>query len=41
LAAVGNKVEELHRDQIGPLKLDADMPAGEFRELTEEEVAYF
>jgi len=22
LAAVGNKVEELHRDQIGPLSLD-------------------
>ncbi|MBU1297126.1 MAG: pseudouridine synthase [Gammaproteobacteria bacterium] len=41
LAAVGNKVEELHRDQIGPLSLDADIPAGEFRALTEDEVLYF
>lgn len=41
LAAVGNKVEELHRDQIGPLELDADLAIGEFRALTDEEVAYF
>ncbi|MDE8602540.1 pseudouridine synthase [Marinomonas sp. RSW2] len=41
LAAVGNKVEELHRDQIGPLSLDVDLQAGEFRALTAEEVAYF
>jgi 16S rRNA pseudouridine516 synthase len=41
LAAVGNKVELLHRDQIGQLKLDADIQAGEFRELTAAEVAYF
>ncbi|MBJ7539689.1 pseudouridine synthase [Marinomonas transparens] len=41
LAAVGNKVETLHRDQIGPLSLDGELAAGEFRELTEEEVAYF
>lgn len=41
LAAVGNKVEELHRDQIGALSLDTDLGIGEFRALTEEEVAYF
>lgn len=41
LAAVGNKVELLHRDQIGPLSLDEDIQAGECRELTAEEVAYF
>ncbi|NLQ17835.1 pseudouridine synthase [Marinomonas sp. M1K-6] len=41
LAAVGNKVEELHRDQIGPLSLDADIAPGEFRALTEDEVLYF
>lgn len=41
LAAVGNKVEELHRDHIGPLELDADLAIGEFRALTDIEVAYF
>ncbi|MBR7888378.1 pseudouridine synthase [Marinomonas sp. A79] len=41
LAAVGNKVEELHRDQIGPLELDAELAVGEFRALTDAEVAYF
>jgi 16S rRNA pseudouridine516 synthase len=41
LAAVGNKVDLLHRDQIGPLTLDADIQAGEYRQLTETEVAYF
>ncbi|MCB5160766.1 pseudouridine synthase [Marinomonas algarum] len=41
LAAVGNKVEELHRDQIGDLSLDEDLAIGEFRELTDVEVAYF
>ena len=41
LAAVGNKVVSLHRDQIGELTLDEQLQAGEFRELTEQEVAYF
>lgn len=41
LAAVGNKVERLHRDQIGPLVLDDSLQPGEFRELTADEVAYF
>jgi len=41
MAAVGNKVEELHRDQIGPLCLDEDIEPGQFRALTDDEVAYF
>ncbi|SBS35788.1 Ribosomal small subunit pseudouridine synthase A [Marinomonas spartinae] len=41
LAAVGNRVETLHRDQIGPLALDEGLQPGEFRELTKDEVAYF
>ena len=41
LAAVGNKVDVLHRDKIGMLTLDTNLAVGEFRALTEEEVAYF
>lgn len=41
LAAVGNKVETLHRDQIGGLTLDESLSPGEFRALTESEVSYF
>lgn len=41
LAAVGNKVEQLHRDQIGPLQLDEAIELGEYRALTAEEVAFF
>jgi len=41
LAAVGNRVAELHRDQIGPLQLDEALAAGEYRALTSDEVAYF
>ena len=40
-AAVGNKVEQLHREQVGTLKLDADLAPGEYRSLTTEEVASF
>ena len=40
-AAVGNKVEQLHREQVGSLKLDTDLAAGETRALTPEEVALF
>ncbi len=40
-AAVGNKVEQLHREQVGALKLDADLAPGEFRALTEKEIAFF
>lgn len=40
-AAVGNKVEQLHREQMGTLKLDVDLAPGEYRSLTKEEVASF
>lgn len=38
-AAIGNRVEELHREAIGALRLDEDLQPGEYRALTEEEVA--
>lgn len=38
LAAVGNKVEKLHRAQIGQLSLN-DLPEGKWIYLTEEQVA--
>ena len=37
-AAVGNNVVHLHREQIGRLKLDENLPKGECRELNEEEL---
>ncbi|WP_409420324.1 16S rRNA pseudouridine(516) synthase RsuA [Pseudaeromonas sp. ZJS20] len=40
-AAIGNKVVKLHREQIGPLALDADLAPGEYRPLSEAEVAAF
>jgi 16S rRNA pseudouridine516 synthase len=39
LAAVGNRVETLHRSRIGPLQLGADLPPGHWRWLSAEEVA--
>jgi 23S rRNA pseudouridine2605 synthase len=39
VAAVGNKVNALTRVRIG--KLTLDVPPGQYRELTEKEVAYF
>jgi 16S rRNA pseudouridine516 synthase len=39
LAAVGNRVEALHRAQIGALRLPADLASGQWRWLTAEEVA--
>ena len=39
-AAVGNKVIALHREQIGNIEL-GDLSAGDWRELTEEEVSEF
>ncbi len=39
LAARGNKVEGLHREQIGEIELDAELAPGEFRVLTQDEVA--
>lgn len=37
-AALGNKVEALHRESIGPIPLDLDLFDGEWRYLTEPEV---
>ncbi|WP_375739816.1 pseudouridine synthase [Pseudomonas boanensis] len=36
-----NKVVRLHRESVGPLKLDPDMQPGDYRSLTAEEVAHF
>ncbi|MGD8909832.1 MAG: pseudouridine synthase [Chromatiales bacterium] len=41
LAALGHRVESLHREAIGPLELDADLPVGGFRPLREDEVLLF
>ena len=37
-AALGHEVLQLHRDSFGPLTLPADLPTGEYRELTPEEI---
>lgn len=39
--AVGNRVLSLHRERIGSLVLDENLPEGKFRELTSEEIASF
>lgn len=38
-AALGNKVLQLHREQVGPLQLDAALEPGAYRPLTPAEVA--
>lgn len=38
-AALGNLVEKLHRERMGCLTLDAGLAAGQFRPLTDSEVA--
>lgn len=38
LAAVGNRVETLHREQIGGLRLDPALQVGEWRFLTHSEI---
>jgi 16S rRNA pseudouridine516 synthase len=38
-AAVGNHVETLHREAIGALELPADLGEGDFRILSEDEIA--
>lgn len=38
LAAVGNRVEALHRERIGGLLLDGELPPGEWRVLTDQEL---
>lgn len=37
-AAVGREVTALHRLSFGPLALDESLPAGQWRELTEDEI---
>ncbi|MDG3087942.1 16S rRNA pseudouridine(516) synthase RsuA [Vibrio hannami] len=37
-AALGNKVEALHRESIGDIELDEDLEPGEYRYLTDEEI---
>ncbi|CNE15344.1 16S rRNA pseudouridine(516) synthase RsuA [Yersinia nurmii] len=37
--AVGNRVVELHRERIGAIVMDEDLAPGEYRPLTEEEIA--
>lgn len=39
LAAVGNRVEALHRAQMGGLALDANLPEGQWRWLTADDLA--
>ncbi len=39
MAAVGNHVTALHREQIAHIKLDETLAEGEWRELTEDEIA--
>ncbi|MBQ0747344.1 MAG: 16S rRNA pseudouridine(516) synthase RsuA [Marinobacter sp.] len=39
LAAAGNHVEALHRQSIGSITLDPALEPGDYRELTEQEVA--
>ena len=41
LDAVGNHVDRLHREQIGPLRLDENLQPGDWRELRGEEIALF
>ncbi|HEY8050257.1 MAG TPA: 16S rRNA pseudouridine(516) synthase [Ramlibacter sp.] len=39
LAAVGNRVEKLHRSRIGGLQLPADLAPGQWRWLSDEDLA--
>ncbi len=39
VAAVGNRVEALHRSQIGSLRLDADLAPGQWRWLNADDLA--
>ena len=40
-AALGNRVTALHRERIGAVTLDPALAPGEFRRLSEEEIASF
>ncbi len=37
--AVGNRVTSLHRESMGRIRLDPGLQPGQYRELTEAEVA--
>jgi 16S rRNA pseudouridine516 synthase len=37
-AALGNRVQRLHRERIGDIYLDEDLEPGEYRYLTQEEI---
>ena len=39
MAALGSAVLQLHREQVGGLKLPADLALGETRELSQAEIA--
>lgn len=36
--AVGNRVTALHREQMGPIRLDSHLPSGGYRPLTDREI---
>ncbi|MEC6822981.1 16S rRNA pseudouridine(516) synthase RsuA [Photobacterium piscicola] len=40
-AAVGNRVVGLHRERVGAVELDEDLEPGQYRPLTDEEIASF
>jgi len=40
-AALGNRVVGLHRERIGTIRLDPGLAPGEYRRLTDEEIAAF
>jgi 16S rRNA pseudouridine516 synthase len=40
-AAVGNRVVNLHRQQIGAIKLDQSLPVGQWRYLSPKEFQAF
>lgn len=37
--AIGNRVSELHREKVGEILLDENLEVGEYRELSEAEIA--
>ena len=37
-AALGNKVDQLHRERVGEIVLDEHLEPGEYRYLTQEEI---
>lgn len=39
-AAIGNHVESLHRQQVGNIMLDPDLNEGDYRELSDKEIAF-